>query len=608
MQRLFFLLALIAGIAACSSVGSWTPNAPAQTTGEQLVPSKLQTITMGVTIPSARDGKTPNWVPSTTQGVAMYGYSVTGIPSGTPPPSSFLGYFNVSAKSSYCRSNGKTRTCTLIAKVPKGRDAIVAVLYSDARPIPYSSAPANIALAQAQTIQKISSPAIVPLAFSGIVRMFAIENPLLNNPSSPGSKTAKAPFSITVVPFDSLGTKITAGAFVPPIIVRVYGPPGLVTVPSASANATAVKIATSPAKATFQYSGDFFDYGMTVAAISGDASATAQLTGLHTPSPGACAALPTASPFMIAESAVLKRGSTGGGVFFNASIAGSKQFRVQVDTGSTGFYVSRGLLTTMGAKSNLMVGPGQPGTETLEPSGDVITGNYYLMPVTIYNGSQAETTIPMEVLVLPSDSVIKYMGVGFGRGSASPVPSSGPTPPASSGYLRTPVQNVFLQLQDAIEGTMRPGYELTANSLSVGLNASAVNGFTFNNLDPFPNRPGDWQGEPACVMFNALPYQCGRMLLDVGVDIMYVGPKPSATVTSIGVVAPNPSSTPLSYSFPYPVQPNASPPAPDPKASHPAIWITPSPLFVNTGRFALAASSYAYDAACGRVGFKPQTP
>jgi len=452
---------------------------------------------------------------------------------------------------------------------------IVACSSSAFRPAPFVAAPSSL-----QTLAPAASKPVY----------LTIELPKgLNNPASPGRSVPPSTFTVGVTASNAAGMAIAPDAATP-IVVRVYGP-GVVSNPGRAPAPVPSATVGRNGTATFAYSGKYFANAMTVTAVSGTASMTAQLFGLNTPAPAVCAMLTNTTELVTNQNRVLK---DGGGFFIQAAVAGYPFQNVQIDTGSTGFYIGKDLVPGMKG----MIGPGQPGKETLEPSGAQISGNYYLTPVTIKTLAGSSTTVPMEVLVTSSAGYTsaKYMGVGFGR----------PSPKPSQPWLKAPVDNVFLQLADIVMGGMHPGYVLTKDRLAIGLNASNANGFTFNGLQPFPNRPGDWKSPPGCVEFsNSGTYQCGSMLLDVGVDIMFVGPSPKR-VTSIAIAAPGYSSpaTALKYAFPYPVPANATPPAPDPKAGKPVHFENPSTSYVNTGRFALAAASYAYDASCGFVGFK----
>jgi hypothetical protein len=391
------------------------------------------------------------------------------------------------------------------------------------------------------------------------------------------------------------------------VTVTVYAPPGAVTPPS-----VVVPLTGNTATARFTYNGTYFSTPMTVTAVLGNGSMTAPVFMAHHV-PCTYGSTPA---FLVSQRDPLQYGASGG-FRLRMSIAGGDVRGVQLDTGSTGFLISASALK----KSNpqQIVGPGQIGFETLEPSGLMFVGHYYLAPVTLMDPNKSQViaqTIPMEVLAVefvcspgskckPENSVA-LMGVGFGR----------PTPPPGQLYLKTPLENTFLQLQDAVEGTLHSGYVLSKDHLWLGLSGQSTSNFepsSFARLKKFPQRPGDWEGPPGCLSFNRGSYQCGSMLLDIGISGMIaagfakqqLGP---SSLEQIAVEAPSPTQPTLSYSFTYPVASAATPPAPDPNflgQGHSIEWLPssgPTP-FLNTGRSAIAAADYLYDAACGYVGF-----
>lgn len=444
---------------------------------------------------------------------------------------------------------------------------------------------------------------------SGAQAQLAIVAPTLNAPTSPTApQTQPTNFQIAVTAVDAAGNAVRRATNATPIVVRVYGPAGTVSLPNASSPAP-VPSATvgSTGVATFHYGGTYFANPMTVTAVAGNASMTAQIFQTNTPPPTVCTNLTSTKSLEVNEPNALafKRG----GFFIHASI-GSRRFSrsigMQLDTGSTGVLIAKPLLSS--AQLSAMVGPGQAGEETLLPSHITERGNYYLARVTLFDRSQRRlgTTVPMEVLVLTQkcqhgtctpDTSTSYMGVGFGR----------PTPPPTSGYLKAPLENAFLQLDKIVEGTMHPGFILSSKSLRIGLNARNASNFAFTSLTPFAGRPGDWNGPPACVAFGGA-YQCGSMLLDIGISTMFIGANVPSSFSSISIAAPTSTNPALAYSFPYPVPAGATPPAPNPNAAQPIDFTRPPATpFINTGRDALAAATYLYDAACGRVGFQPPT-
>jgi hypothetical protein len=379
-----------------------------------------------------------------------------------------------------------------------------------------------------------------------------------------------------------------------PVTVRIYAPSGIVPSPRATVGGAGVT-------AAFRSSGTVPENALTVTAVAGTASTSAQIFAKNDP-PRACAPLRETGTFEIPEKSGL-----ASGFFIRAAIAGSTPVKVELDTGSTTFLLSKNKLKNVDAKQ--LIGPGQAASETLEPSGVTVSGNYYLAPVTLSTKRDGKlttlgTTVPMEVLLVDkscSKSGVctagntSYMGVGFGR------------PPDKPGQflLKTPLENAFLQLTGIVTGSMHPGFVLTPTSLTIGINRASATGFSLTPLQAFAGRPGDWNGPPACLRFDGGAYQCGSMLLDIGIRSMFVAAPTPSPLHEIEIVAPSAVKPYLEYAFHYPVRAGATPPAPNPNASPPIAFPKPGATpYVNTGRYALAAASYLYDAGCGRVGFK----
>lgn len=431
----------------------------------------------------------------------------------------------------------------------------------------------------------------------------------LNNPVTPGGNTGPQTLTITV---SASGLPARARRLGRPqqselVTVTIYGPPGAVTPSSQS-----VPLTGNTATAQFTYNGTYFSTPMTVAAILGTGSMTAPVFLAHHIS---CKYGNTPA-YLVHQHDPMLYGPSGG-YRIRMSIAGGETEGLQLDTGSTGFLISASALK----KSNpqQIVGPGQIGFETLEPSGLMYVGHYYLAPVTLIDPAKSQViaqTIPMEVLAVEfvcspgskckAENGVALMGVGFGR----------PTPPPGQVYLKTPLENPFLQLQDAVEGSLHSGYVLSKDHLWLGLSAQSTANFdppTFAKLKKFPQRPGDWEGPPGCLSFDRGAFQCGSMLVDVGIDGMIAAgftkpPLGPSSLTHITVQSPSATQAALSYAFSYPVAAQATPPAPDPNfigTGRAIEWLPssgPTP-FLNTGRDAIAAADYLYDAACGYVGF-----
>jgi hypothetical protein len=433
----------------------------------------------------------------------------------------------------------------------------------------------------------------------------------LDNPESPGGKTRPQTFEIVVA--ESWRNPRVPVPEKQRVTVTVYAPPGAVEPRSQ----TVPLGADGTARARFVYSGAYFANPMTVTATLGNGSATSALVPAHRRT----CTYGDAPAHRVAQNEPL-RIRRGGGFRLRISVAGGAERGVQLDTGSTGLIVSASAL----AKSNMgeMVGPGELGFETLHPSGKTFIGHYWLAPVTLIDPQTdrpIDRTIPMEVLSVeyvctpgspcvsqtsPATGHTSLMGIGFGR----------PDVRAAHMYLQMPQENVLLQLQDAIEGTLHSGYVLSNDHLWLGLNDEATKNFGPSSriaLAPYASRPGDWEGTHGCLRMNGGDWQCGSLLFDVGINSMIAGgfqtPSP---LERVDVVAPDPSHPALSYGFPYPVPQDATPPAPNPNGlgfGRSIEWLGSRPVpFVNTGRNPIAVADYLFDSACGVVGFAMRRP
>lgn len=213
------------------------------------------------------------------------------------------------------------------------------------------------------------------------------------------------------------------------------------------------------------------------------------------------------------------------------------------------------------------------------------------------------------------------MGVGYDRG----VPAA---------------RNPFLNLTQMRAGSMSPGYIVSASGITLGVSKQALQGFSMIPLQRAAASGGagagaDWQAPNACASFPASgsDYQvCGKLLPDTGINYMMLTPtrqppvpgqlqqkivmpaKPASTASgrassATALVVPEatqvalavgPAGNPV-FSYDFKVG-GATPATPDS-----VQWRGPldaPPAHINSGRHILAAADYAYDAACGRAGFR----
>lgn len=465
---------------------------------------------------------------------------------------------------------------------------------------------------------------------------FSPEVVALDNPTSPGARTAATTFTVEVAAYDADGRRMQPSAE-HPLEIELHGVPSGVVTPDRLT-------LTDGSSATFSYDGSYFAAPITVVAwmahadadsarvaartTTGDASAATtslETTQLVHQNPIDCTygnesyALPLActnpdDPVVCAEEAIANRLHVEAAVGFDAPSAES--FRsFTVDTGSTGVVVP---MNELGSDA---IGPGAAGKIFYDSSGRTYAGKYYVASVSLRlaDGSFVQTK-PIKVLAIhsaycaegypdcekdPPEPTLHYLGVGFDR-----------TPTDPEDLISRPVDNPFLNLTSASgAGDVSPGYVLGSSTIQLGI--TSTDGYATIPLSPATDVPGDWQTMPGCFGFPALtgsPQFCGHLLLDVGLRDMFLDlprdQRPAgvegATCPGGGncvpdgvemeIIAGDPTAPAASYRFTtsaYPVGP----------APTYARWLESSNVFVNTGRNALIAYDYLYDARCGNVGF-----
>lgn len=179
--------------------------------------------------------------------------------------------------------------------------------------------------------------------------------------------------------------------------------------------------------------------------------------------------------------------------------------------------------------------------------------------------------------------------------------------------------NALRQLANSIPG-LSPGYVFSDGKIHVGLTEENTRGFTWLPLQPSQNSsPGfpDWKSPSACFRIGtgaqAWTSPPGTLLVDTGLQKMYLaapsnlwpkfGKIPPGTPITILAPCDGGSAPALSYTFNMPAAGASQAPAPSEVISEKAT----QGVFINTGRHLLEQWNYAYDAKCGRVGFKKRT-
>jgi hypothetical protein len=226
---------------------------------------------------------------------------------------------------------------------------------------------------------------------------------------------------------------------------------------------------------------------------------------------------------------------------------------------------------------------------------------------------------------VPSEvETLGMMGIGFDRG-----PSMG-----------TWQVNPFLNAQAMVDGTMQRGYIVTNHGVRLGMSPQDIVRFTFFPLTPIA-KPYEWKQARGCVSMaergGVIPpgAVCGEVLMDTGVDIMYVSydkrsmpafrPPVTArngdfwscvngactTLRNVDVRVTWPNATAPGFEYPAAPPKTFSPTSRMPAQLHVRGTTLTDPgenVFVNTSRQLLNFAEYLYDASCGRIGFHRLPP
>ena len=108
----------------------------------------------------------------------------------------------------------------------------------------------------------------------------------------------------------------------------------------------------------------------------------------------------------------------------------------------------------------------------------------------------------------------------------------------------SPGQNAFINLTDSSNGTdISQGYGLSATSQGITLGLTDVDTAGYNTLALMPSMTtiGEWNTMPGCFSFPELsPIQyCGTLLLDVGIQEMFLNPSTTPTPAAASTIGPN---------------------------------------------------------------------
>ena len=295
-------------------------------------------------------------------------------------------------------------------------------------------------------------------------------------------------------------------------------------------------------------------------------------------------------------------------------LRGAEPVRFGMDTGSTGIVV---------AEQHFLPGPGDisegPGRLTYNSSGRVLVGERWRTDVEIRRDARTPlATARVQVLRVSHIECLErardcrperqprgvaFMGIGFDRDGAQ-----GTEP----GVPRNPFVGLASLASGAPPSTVRPGYIVTREGVSLGMTPDRTRHMAFIKLAPRPGaRPGvpDWSAVPATVSVDGAAGRAegaGTVLVDTGIASMFLSPPAAARLerghrppdgTRISVFLPDRRDPPPAF-YGFTVGRRDS-------AMHPehVEVVHDRGVFVNTGRMFLEGFDYLYDAADGYAGF-----
>ncbi len=208
---------------------------------------------------------------------------------------------------------------------------------------------------------------------------------------------------------------------------------------------------------------------------------------------------------------------------------------------------------------------------------------------------------------------VANFGVGFDRSGLGTSPTSD---------ARNQSYNAFLQIAEMRAGTMRAGYVITPEGVTLGLDA-AQRGFAYTQLAPTgltsgAASPPDWQPATGTLTLDGAPAPTGPIVIDMGIpsSILTLPGRPQgqsfkgslqvAFLNSGGRVSYTVNT--LSGSTTLDPSNLLNPSAVESFAPLPGVYSQNAPpasqRFFNTGRALFAAFAYLYDATGGYLGLK----
>jgi len=297
------------------------------------------------------------------------------------------------------------------------------------------------------------------------------------------------------------------------------------------------------------------------------------------------------------------------GLSVRASLNGGPPMRFQVDTGSTGVIVGAGEVPN--------IDPNAPaGSITYTSSGIELDGVWTPVTITFPDSNDGHGNIATAVVPVLAVSERKIHPGAVNSGTLKPM--SNPKVymfGIGSGRGKEPHQerNPWVNLKEMQAGSMRRGYAITRDGITLGLTPDAVGkGYLFEKLKEHTGlpttapatQPGskDWDSSTGWITVGGAKQEEAGMLLDTGLTNLMIElpdvavPSDVADGTEVSV---NLLGGKLQYSFK--VGDTANPATPR-KVTY--VKRAAGPL-VNTGLRVLSLYDYLYDADGGYLGLKP---
>jgi hypothetical protein len=236
-----------------------------------------------------------------------------------------------------------------------------------------------------------------------------------------------------------------------------------------------------------------------------------------------------------------------------------------------------------------------------------VTGSGPAGIVTIPGGWWANYADNMLTATTSKLAPVANFGIGFDRSGQGTAPTTG---------SRNQLYNAFLNLTKMQNGSMRPGYVISATGVQLGLDSS-VSGFASTDLAPTGLPRGtqsapDWQPATGTVDYQGTTSGTGQIVIDMGISsgiLTLPGKTPSSKFGGTMTVNLLNSNGAVQYGIDTSDAANLLNPTAvaffNPLAGTYTENLPPqSSQFFNTGRKVFAAFDYLYDAAAGLLGIK----